>query len=67
MKRDTNRTKRVHLVNALSEQMLSEQTGDYFCIEQSKGQPSSAEESSNRKMIDKEIDFSRRYQDAKTQ
>ena len=45
--------------------MLSEQTGDYFCIEQSKGQPSSAEESSNRKMV--EIDFSRRYQDAKTQ
>ena len=67
MERDTNRTKKVHLENALSEQTLSEQAGDDFCMEQSIGQPSSAEESSNKKMVDKEIDFSRKYQDAKTQ
>ena len=48
----------------LNKRYLSKQE---MIFEQSKGQPSSAEESSNRKMIDKEIDFSRRYQDAKTQ
>ena len=66
LKRDANRTKKVHLVNGLSEQMLSEQAGGDFCMEQSIGQPSSAEKSLNRKIMDKEIDFSRRYQDAKT-
>ena len=47
-----------HFVNALSEQTLSEQAEDNFCMNQSIRQPPPADGSSNRKIIDKKNRFS---------